>query len=52
MSPEVMLKITAAAFNSKEAFEAQQMVPFDSSRLDFSLDLMKRGDIDPLKYSW
>jgi len=28
------------------------MVPFDSSKLDFSLELMRKGNIDPLNYNW
>ncbi len=52
MSPDVMLKITAAAFKSKEVFGVNQMVPFDSAKLDFSLNLMDRGNLDPLTYAW
>ncbi len=52
ISPDIMLKVTAAAFDSREVFGVQRMVPFNSARLDFSLDLMKRGNIDPLTYTW
>ncbi len=49
---DIMMKITAAAFNSKEAFEAKEMKPFDSDLLDFSLGLMEKGKIDPMAYTW
>lgn len=50
--PELMTKITEAAIASKEAFGGSEMVPFDQSRLGFSLRLMKMGHIDPLTYDW
>jgi ABC-type phosphate/phosphonate transport system substrate-binding protein len=51
--PDDMLeKIKKAAIKSKEVFGAPEMVPFDSTRIDFSLDLMKKGKIDPLTYTW
>jgi ABC-type phosphate/phosphonate transport system substrate-binding protein len=49
---DVQQKIADAAVAVKDAFGAPQMVPFDQSRLEFSLDLMKKGKIDPLTYSW
>ena len=49
---DIMLKITAAAYNSKDAFGADEMAPFDSDSLDFSLGLMQKGKIDPLTYTW
>jgi ABC-type phosphate/phosphonate transport system substrate-binding protein len=49
---DAVKKITAAAIAGKDAFEAPQMAPFDLSRLDFPLALMKQGKIDPLTYSW
>jgi ABC-type phosphate/phosphonate transport system substrate-binding protein len=49
---DIMMKITAAAFNSKEAFEAKEMKPFDSDLLNFSLSLMEKGKIDPMTYTW
>ena len=52
MPADVMLKITAAAFNSKEAFGANEMKPFDGDTLSFSLSLMEKGKIDPLAYTW
>ncbi len=45
-------KITKAAIAAKNAFGAKEMVPFDKSRIDFSLSLMKKGKIDPMTYSW
>ena len=52
MPADTMMKITAAAFNSKEAFGAKEMKPFDGNLLDFSLGLMEKGKINPLTYSW
>ena len=52
MSANTMLKITAAAFNSKEAFGAKEMKPFDGDALNFSLSLMEKGKIDPMAYTW
>ncbi|MFC1523201.1 hypothetical protein ACFL6N_00280 [Thermodesulfobacteriota bacterium] len=49
---EIIQKITEAAIASKDVFSAQAMVELDTSILDFSLDLMKKGRIDPLTYSW
>lgn len=49
---DVQEKIKNAAITVKGAFGAPEIVPFDQSRLDFSLDLMKKGEIDPLTYSW
>ena len=52
VSAENSKKITEAAVASKDAFGSPQMLPFNPSTLQFSLDLMKRGKIDPLTYSW
>ena len=49
---DVQLRIADAAIAAKDAFGAPEMVPFDQSRLEFSLGLMKKGKIDPLTYSW
>ncbi len=49
---EVQKKITAAAIKVKDVFGAPEMVKFDQSRLEYPLDLMSRGKIDPMKYSW
>ncbi len=50
--PEMVKKITDAAIASKDVFGAPQMVPFDITRIEFSLGLMDKGKIDPLTYSW
>lgn len=52
ISVETREKITAAAVASKDAFGAPKMMPFNPATLQFSLDLMKRGKIDPLTYTW
>ncbi len=49
---DVQDKIIIAAIASKDAFGAPEMVKFDQSLLDFSLELMEKGKIDPLKYAW
>ncbi len=49
---DLQQRIAAAAAAQKVAFGAPQMAPFDRSRLDFSLELMKIGKIDPLTYTW
>jgi len=45
-------KIKDAAIASKDAFGAPKMVSFDSAQIQFSLDMMKKGKIDPMTYSW
>ncbi|MEW6518188.1 MAG: PhnD/SsuA/transferrin family substrate-binding protein [Thermodesulfobacteriota bacterium] len=45
-------KIRQAALSGGEVFGKGEMKAFDSSSLDFSLSLMKKGGIDPLTYSW
>jgi ABC-type phosphate/phosphonate transport system substrate-binding protein len=50
--PDVREKITQAALNSSEEFGVQKMVRFDEKSLDFSVNLMKKGGIDPMQYSW
>ncbi|PNU18695.1 hypothetical protein C2E25_16250, partial [Geothermobacter hydrogeniphilus] len=49
---DIQKKIAAAARARKDAFGAPQMAPFDISRLDFPLELMAKGKIDPMTYSW
>lgn len=46
------VKITKAAIASKDSFGAKEMVPFDMTRIEFPLELMEKGKIDPLTYSW
>jgi len=45
-------RITVAAIGSKMVFGKGEMVPFDVKLLSFSLELMKKGNIDPVTYSW
>lgn len=47
----VMDKLKAAALSSAEAFGAQKMEPF-SGDLTFSIELMKKGGIDPVTYKF
>jgi ABC-type phosphate/phosphonate transport system substrate-binding protein len=50
---DVAEKVKQAAIASAGAFGANaNIVAFDSSKLSFSLGLMKKGGIDPLTYSW
>jgi len=49
---DLQTKITDAAIASKEAFGATKMVPFDQSLLDFSLEMMAKGGIDPKNYTF
>ena len=49
---DVQKKIAAAAIKVKDAFGAPKMVAFDQSRLEYPLELMAKGKIDPLTYSW
>jgi len=49
---DVQEKVTLAAMASSAAFgEGSVILPFESD-LSFSLELMKKGKIDPLAYSW
>lgn len=52
ISAESMKKITAAAIASSDIFGAKEMAPFDKSKIEFSINLMKKGKIDPMTYSW
>jgi ABC-type phosphate/phosphonate transport system substrate-binding protein len=49
---DVMEKITAAAISSKEVFGGREMAPLNADALDFSLELMQKGKIDPMTYTW
>lgn len=49
---DLQAKITEAAIASKEAFGAPAMAPFDQSRLDFPLEMMGKGGIDPKNYEF
>jgi ABC-type phosphate/phosphonate transport system substrate-binding protein len=48
----ILPDIINAAIISKDAFGASSVVVFDESKLNFSLDMMKKAGIDPLTYSW
>lgn len=52
VAPEVKSMLMGAAITSPEIFTAELIVPYDSSALDFTFDLMKRAGIDPLTYIW
>ncbi|MDH5524354.1 MAG: phosphate/phosphite/phosphonate ABC transporter substrate-binding protein [Desulfobulbaceae bacterium] len=52
VSAEMRAKISEAALAMPEVFGADQMARFDKATLDFSVDLMKKGKIDPLTYTW
>ncbi len=53
VSEDVAEKIKSAAMASNDAFgSGSAMMPFDSSKLAFSLGLMQQGGIDPLTYTW
>ena len=49
---DVQQKITAAAIKVKDAFAAPEMAAFDQSRVDYPLQLMAKGKIDPMAYNW
>jgi ABC-type phosphate/phosphonate transport system substrate-binding protein len=50
---DVANKVKAAAMESAAAFGSDAVIiPFDSSKLSFSLGLMQKGGIDPLTYTW
>ena len=53
VSSDVKKKIQAAAIESSSAFgKGAKMMPFSASKLGFTLDLMKKGNINPKTYSW
>ena len=52
ISNKLQAKITAAAIASHMVFGGKDMVKFDPATLNFSLELMKKGNIDPLTYTW
>lgn len=50
---DIANKVKAAAMASSASFGNDAViVPFDSSKLSFSLGLMQKGGIDPLTYTW
>lgn len=48
----VRAKIAEAALASAEVFGTQKMASFESASLNFSVDLMRKGGLDPHKYAW
>jgi len=52
VSPADAEKIKKAALANKAVFGAPKMLPFDASKIQFSLNMMKKAHIDPLTYSW
>ena len=53
VSVKIQNKIKKAAMASSSAFgKGANMQPFDSGKLAFTLGLMQKGKIDPIKYSW
>lgn len=52
VKPEIQEKIINGATASKEAFGATSMEKVDPSKIQFSLELMRKGGIDPKTYSF
>lgn len=52
VAPEIRGLILDAAYHSPKLFNANVVVPFDSSSLDYTLSLMKKAGLDPLTYEW
>ena len=52
VKPETRATLIKAAMAAKDAFGATSMAPFDLSKLDFPLELMTQGHIDPKAYAW
>lgn len=52
VAPELRSMIMGAAIYNPHIFKANVIVPFDSSTLDFTLELMKKAGIDPLTYAF
>jgi len=49
---ETSRKVLTAAIACREAFGAKEMLPFDVKNIQFSFELMKKGNIDPKSYKW
>jgi|GEM_PF-689451 len=49
---DLQKRLITAANAAKAIFEVREMVPFDPVRLNFSLELMRQGGIDPKTYVW
>jgi ABC-type phosphate/phosphonate transport system substrate-binding protein len=52
VSPDVKSALMSATLRRPELFDADLIVPFDSSSLIFTLDLMNKAGVDPLTYTW
>ncbi|PLX81405.1 MAG: hypothetical protein C0616_04850 [Desulfuromonas sp.] len=52
VSAENREMIRKAAMNNPTVFGGKEMTEFDATSLLFSLQLMKKGNIDPLSYTW
>ncbi len=52
LGTDTVSKVKSAALQLKDAFGATGVEEFDASKIDFSIELMKKGNIDPLTYSW
>ncbi len=50
--PGLKAAIMSATAKVPELFNADLIVPFDSSALNFTLELMKKAGINPLTYTW
>ena len=46
LTPESIEKIKAAAIESQAVFKVREMAAFDSQNILFSIELMKKGNID------
>lgn len=49
---DIVQKLKTAAMKSKHVFKADSMKEFSPADLKFTLELMKKGHIDPMRYSW
>lgn len=52
VKPELRDTLVKAAIASKDAFGAIRLEAFDVAKLDFTLELMAKGGIDPKAYAW
>lgn len=52
VSPQDQEKIKKAAIAHPDIFGVKELVPLESSKMEFSLELMKKGNINPSTYVW
>ena len=52
VTPELKSLLLSSAIGAPQIFDADLVVPFDSSSFAFTLGLMKKAGIDPLTYTW